>query len=70
MSASVIDFPRSRKLEKFPNDARMEWLFIALDGHENAVKKRLIVLGASAEVGFLSDQQATALISALGLEAP
>jgi hypothetical protein len=66
---SVIPFPWERTLGSLPNDARQEWLFIALDGKPNATKKRLICLAASPEVGFLDRQQATILIGALGLEA-
>ena len=66
---SVIPFPWERTLGLLPNDVRMEWLYAALDGHPNVSKKRLIVLAASPEVGFLDRQQATILIGALGLEA-
>ena len=68
-NSGVIRFQWERTLRLLPNDARQEWLFIVLDGKPNATKKRLIVLAASPEVGFLDCQQATVLISALGLEA-
>jgi hypothetical protein len=69
LTGRVVHFPWERSLELLGNDARMEWLFAALDGHPNPSKKRLIVLAASPQVGFLNLQQATVLLSALGLEA-
>jgi len=68
VTGEVIPFPSERTLGLLPNDARMEWLYSALDGRPNSAKKRLIILAASPEVGFLDRQQATILISALGLE--
>jgi hypothetical protein len=68
MSGELLHFPFGKTIGAVPNDARMEWLFRALDGHLNVVKKRLILEARTPEVGFLGDQQATILISALGLE--
>ena len=51
------------------NDARMEWLMLALDSRPAGLQKRLVLAARSAEVGFIDDQQASVLIGALGLGA-
>lgn len=66
--ADPIRFPFERTLSPLPNDPRLEWLYLCLDGHPNITKKRIITLAASPEVGFLDHQQATILIDALGLK--
>ena len=67
--ALVISFPIEKTVGLLPNDPKMEFLFACLDGHPNVSKKRLLMLARSPEVGFIGDQQAQILISALGLEA-
>jgi hypothetical protein len=66
-AVSVIRFPFERTIGLIPNDARIEWLYRALDGHPNVRKKRLILEACRPEVNFLDRQQGTVLIDALGL---
>jgi hypothetical protein len=64
---SVIPFPLERVLGVVPDDARMAWLWLVLDGHLNPRKKQIILEAARPEVGFLNREEATVLIAALGL---
>jgi hypothetical protein len=64
----VVPFPFEKRVEPVPNDARMEWMFSALEPHEPASKKRLILQARQEHVGIIDDQQASILIGALGLK--
>lgn len=67
MNGDVVRFPFEKTLGSLPNDPRMEWLFIALDGHGPAGKKRLLMLARQPEVAFIDDRTCEILIDALGL---
>ena len=66
---ALSNSPGSRTLRLLPDNDRLRWLYVALDGKPNAVKKRLILLARTPEVDFLDDRTAEILIHALGLEA-
>ena len=65
--SKIVDFlPR---IDCPTNEARIEWLFCCMEGLPPARKKRLIVIAAMEEVGFLTPGEAHMLLSSLGLEA-
>jgi hypothetical protein len=67
MSGTILAFPTDRMLGAMAHDARVQWVFWAIDGKPNPIKKQLIVWSAAVEVGLLSRQEATALLRGLGL---
>lgn len=64
---NVTAFPIEETLEKVPNDAKLEWLFMCCDGLPPARAKRLILLSRSPEVAFVDDWTAQLAIDALNL---
>lgn len=65
--AKLVDIATRLRDVPLGNDARLEWLMLALDGHPAGLQKRLVMYARSTEIGFIDDQQASVLMGALGL---
>ena len=68
-SAVITRLPIEKRIERLPNDPRMEFMFLCCDGHTDARMKRLILHARAPEVGFIDDVTAEILIDALNLRA-
>jgi hypothetical protein len=54
-------------VEPVPNEPRIEFMYDVLEGHPPARQKRIILRAADPQVAFLTPEQATRLISSLGI---